>query len=61
MSCLPGGLQCYAQYSTAVDPVGNLCCIWRANLVFNMSQGRQIEAGLKQVLAQGRLDGPRGL
>lgn len=44
----------YAQYAEAADPVGSLLMISPANAPFDMSKGRQVEAGLKQVFAQGR-------
>ena len=46
----------YAQVSTAVDPVGNLCCVTASQLGFDLSDGRQVEAGLKQVAWGGRLE-----
>jgi iron complex outermembrane receptor protein len=46
----------YAQYSTAVDPVSNLCCISAAQMDFAMSEGKQTEIGLKQSAWDGRLE-----
>jgi iron complex outermembrane receptor protein len=46
----------YGQHSTAVDPVGNLCCISAAQLDFDMSDGKQTEFGMKQVAWDGKLE-----
>lgn len=46
----------YGQHSTAVDPVGNLCCISAAQLAFDMSDGKQTEFGMKQVAWDGKLE-----
>lgn len=46
----------YAQYSTAVDPVSNLCCISASQLSFDMSEGKQTEIGVKNVLLDGRVE-----
>ncbi|MDB6060148.1 MAG: putative TonB-dependent siderophore receptor [Verrucomicrobiaceae bacterium] len=46
----------YAQYATAVDPVGNLCCISAAQMAFALSEGKQAEVGLKQVTWDGKLE-----
>lgn len=43
----------YAQYATAIDPVGNLCCASAAQMLFDMSEGRQTEIGLKQIAWDG--------
>ena len=47
-------LSLYAQYAKAADPVGGLLMLSPANAAFDMSQGRQLELGLKQAFAQGR-------
>lgn len=46
----------YAQYATAVDPVGNLCCISAEQMDFAMSEGKQTEIGVKQAAFGGRLE-----
>lgn len=45
---LSSDLSLYAQYSEAADPVGTLLMLSPANAEFSMSQGRQLEVGLKQ-------------
>ena len=42
------GLSVYAQYARAADPVSGLLMLSPANSGFKMSEGRQIEVGLKQ-------------
>ncbi|NNC27353.1 TonB-dependent receptor, partial [Salinisphaera sp. USBA-960] len=47
----------YAQYSTAVDPVtSGLLALNAANANFTLATGRQIEAGVKQSLFNGRAE-----
>jgi len=41
-------LAVYGQYSEAADPVGSLLLLSPANKDFELSQGRQVEVGLKQ-------------
>lgn len=47
-------LAVYGQYSTAVDPVGNLITLAAAQRNFQLSTGRQIEVGVKQSFWGGR-------
>ncbi|MGC3982986.1 MAG: TonB-dependent siderophore receptor [Steroidobacteraceae bacterium] len=49
-------LNVYGQYSTAVDPVSNLCCISAAQLAFDMSKGKQTEIGIKQIVWDNRIE-----
>jgi iron complex outermembrane receptor protein len=49
-------LNVYAQYATATDSVANLCCISADQLDFALSKGRQVEVGVKQIAAGGRLE-----
>lgn len=49
-------LNVYAQYATATDSVANLCCISAAQLGFALSEGRQTEIGVKQVLWDDRVE-----
>ncbi|WP_018506829.1 TonB-dependent receptor [Thiobacillus thioparus] len=44
----------YAQASTGSDPIGSLLSISLANSRFELTKGRQVEAGLKQSFAGGR-------
>jgi len=44
----------YAQYSEAADPVGGLLMLSPANADFDMTEGRQVEVGLKQGFWEGR-------
>ncbi len=44
----------YAQIARAADPVSSLFFLTPANSVFDMSHGRQVEVGLKQVLPERR-------
>lgn len=46
----------YAQLSKAADPVASLLLLSPANSVFDMSDGRQIEVGIKQLLPDRRGD-----
>lgn len=46
----------YGQYSTAADAISNVCCITAAQMSFDPSRGRQIEAGIKQSARGGRLE-----
>lgn len=48
--------QLYAQYSTAVAPVGSLPLMSLANSRLELTQGRAAEAGVKTTLWQGRMD-----
>jgi len=43
----------YAQYAKALEPVGSLLWLSPANADFDMTEGRQIELGLKQDCWQG--------
>jgi len=47
-------LALYAQYSQAADPVSGLLMLSPANANFDMAEGKQVEAGLKQGFAGGR-------
>jgi iron complex outermembrane receptor protein len=47
-------LALYGQYSTAVDPVGNLITLATAQKDFQLSTGKQAEIGIKQSFWQGR-------
>lgn len=47
-------LALYGQYSTAVDPVGNLITLATAQKDFALSTGKQAEIGIKQSFWQGR-------
>jgi iron complex outermembrane receptor protein len=47
-------LALYGQYSTAVDPVGNLITLATTQKDFQLSTGRQAEIGIKQSFWQGR-------
>ena len=47
-------LALYGQYSTAVDPVGNLITLARTQKDFQLSTGKQVEVGIKQSFWQGR-------
>ncbi|MCP9628266.1 TonB-dependent siderophore receptor [Rhodopseudomonas palustris] len=49
-------LALYGQYSTAVDPVTNLITMTGVNRDFALSTGKQVEIGVKQQLAGGRLE-----
>lgn len=44
----------YAQYATAVDPVGGLISLSSANKQFELATGKQIEIGVKQSFWGGR-------
>jgi iron complex outermembrane recepter protein len=44
----------YGQYSTAVDPIGNLITLASANKTFELSTGMQVEVGVKQSFWGGR-------
>lgn len=44
----------YAQYSTAVDPVGGILSLTAPNKDFTLATGKQIEAGVKQSFWGGR-------
>lgn len=47
-------LALYGQYSTAVDPVGNLITLVTTQKDFQLSTGKQAEVGIKQSFWQGR-------
>lgn len=47
-------LALYGQYSTAVDPVGNLITLATTQKDFQLSTGEQAEVGIKQSFWQGR-------
>ncbi len=47
-------LALYGQYSTAVDPVGNLITLATTQKEFQLSTGKQAEIGIKQSFWQGR-------
>ena len=47
-------LALYGQYSTAVDPVGNLITLATAQKDFQLSTGKQAEIGIKQSFWNGR-------
>lgn len=49
-------LNIYAQYATATDSVGNLCCISAAQLEFALNEGRQTEVGMKGIVWNERLE-----
>jgi iron complex outermembrane receptor protein len=44
----------YGQYSTAVDPIGNLITLASTNKTFELSTGKQVEVGVKQSFWGGR-------
>ncbi|MDC7787101.1 TonB-dependent receptor [Rhodoplanes sp. TEM] len=48
------GLALYAQYATGVDPIGNVISTSVAQKDYQMSTGRQVEAGVKQSFWEGR-------
>lgn len=47
-------LALYAQYAEAADPVGGLLMLSPANAKFDLTEGRQVEIGLKQAFWNGR-------
>jgi iron complex outermembrane recepter protein len=47
-------LTVYGQYATATDAVGTLLTLSPAQQLFDLTPGRQVEAGVKQSLANGR-------
>ena len=49
-------LSVYGQYATATDAVGTLLTLSPAQQLFDLTPGRQAEAGIKQSLADGRVD-----
>lgn len=49
-------LSVYGQYATATDAVGTLLTLSPAQQLFDLTPGRQVEAGAKQALAQGRAE-----
>jgi iron complex outermembrane receptor protein len=49
-------LALYAQYAKASDPVNSLASIAANQQGFNLSPGRQAEAGVKQTLMRGRVE-----
>lgn len=49
-------LSFYGQVSKATDLVNNICCISAAQLAYEPAEGEQIEAGVKQVTLDGRLE-----
>jgi len=53
---LRSDLSVYGQYATATDAVGTLLTLSPAQQLFDLTPGRQVEAGLKQSLANGRAD-----
>jgi iron complex outermembrane receptor protein len=46
----------YGQYATATDAVGTLLTLSPAQQLFDLTPGRQVEAGAKQSLANGRAE-----
>jgi iron complex outermembrane receptor protein len=46
----------YGQYATATDAVGTLLTLSPAQQLFDLTPGRQVEAGAKQSFANGRAD-----
>jgi iron complex outermembrane receptor protein len=46
----------YAQYARASDPVNSLSSITAAQQGFHLSPGRQVEAGAKQTILNGRVE-----
>ena len=50
------GVSLYGQYATATDAVGTLLTLSPAQQLFDLTPGRQVEAGFKQSLAGGRGD-----
>ena len=53
---LRSDLSLYGQYATATDAVGTLLTLSPAQQLFDLTPGRQVEAGIKQSLANGRAD-----
>jgi iron complex outermembrane receptor protein len=53
---LASQLNVYAQYATATDSVGNLCCVSAAQLAFALNQGRQSEVGVKGIVWDDRVE-----
>lgn len=51
---LQPNLSLYAQYATAVDPVASMLLLSPANSSFDMSTGKQMEVGIKQVFWDNR-------
>lgn len=51
---LTPNLALYGQYATAVDPVGGILNLSATNRGFTLATGKQIEAGIKQSLMEGR-------
>lgn len=49
-------LSLYAQYATAVDPIGSLASLSLADSQLDLTTGKQIEVGLKQQLFDQRLE-----
>lgn len=49
-------LNVYGQYSVAVDTTGSICCVTPAQMAFTTARGRQVEAGIKQVIGGGRAE-----
>jgi iron complex outermembrane receptor protein len=49
-------LTIYGQYAEASDPVNSLSSITAAQQGFHLSPGRQVEAGVKQTMLNGRLE-----
>jgi iron complex outermembrane receptor protein len=49
-------LSLYAQYATAVDPVGSLASLSASQAQLDLTTGKQIEVGLKQQLIDSRLE-----
>ncbi|MGE8686014.1 MAG: TonB-dependent receptor [Achromobacter sp.] len=47
-------LSVYGQYAQAADPVGSLLLLSPANKDFDLSQGRQVEVGVKQTFWDGK-------
>lgn len=50
------GLSVYGQYATATESIGNIISQSAAQHVFDLSTGRQVEGGAKQVFWSGRGD-----
>lgn len=48
------GLSLYVQYAKATDPVGSLISLSPAQQIFDLTTGRQYEAGIKAVFLGGR-------
>lgn len=53
---LAPGMSLYGQASTGSDPIGSLLSMNLANSRFKLTTSRQLEAGIKQSLAQGKAE-----